>query len=365
MTLEQILNNNLYNKYINRPKKYFGGTGPIVNGEPYNGFHLPTFNETVAAIKRKTEPINKNAKTFQKKLDKAYRHFRKSSRSVTELKNTPYHPDEDIVFIPQRVEPIAATGSNWMGVKEYPAHTENMLEHLGFINMGNYNQPHTYMDKDRMRTVKDNSGAYYIINDKGEFVDNCAEAANLFDSRLGMPTTGNAWTRQGLYGDSLVYGAQNGLIRNGNETLATVAAEAPAVIRALQAQINPRNLKTGDVVDLFSPTSVHVEEALAGRGNSHTGTIYKTSDGSTYVFHNVAGYNRMEPLGKFTDNENPKWGITRISRVGTINHQYDANGKPITTQVPTEQELQKQHRKFSVAGYNPYQFMFDEKFKIQ
>ena len=162
----------------------------------------------------------------------------------------------------------------------------------------------------------DNKGGvcYKIKNDKGEIVSNCSETGNLITRALGVPTTDHAWFRRGVYGDSLIYGSQN-----HNRIYGRYPGK---LIKSLTAEdINPNNLKSGDFVDLYTEGSGHNPEAAYGRGNSHTGTIFKPyENGPAYIIHNINSDVYVDPLSKFGPTHT--WGIMGIRRPGSKEHPY-------------------------------------------
>lgn len=122
-----------------------------------------------------------------------------------------------------------------------------------------------------------------------QYVKECARFANLFNRRLGLPTTGDAWYRKGYYGDSVIL--------NQNE---------------LENQ-NIQNIKdrvqSGDIVDMIG-----THKNKPGRGNSHTGNIFKPlgNNGPTYIIHNIHGSINVDPIDDLMRGN--LWRPTRIAR---------------------------------------------------
>lgn len=59
-------------------------------------------------------------------------------------------------------------------------------------------------------------------------------------------------------------------------------------------------VQNGDIVDLYWGRSPHRREAERyGRGNSHTGRIFKPNNNDVYVIHNVSGKIKIQPLNSF------------------------------------------------------------------
>lgn len=166
---------------------------------------------------------------------------------------------------------------------------------------------------------KDGNICYKIKNDKGQVVTQCAETANLINRALNLPTTGDAWTRHGVYGDSLIYGEEN------HNKIYT--RQLSKVLNGINpSNIDPNNLKSGDFVDLMRDTKLGGKNdklAAKGRGNTHTGTIFKPygDRGPAYIVHNVGGPVYVDPLGKFGSLNT--WSIMGIRRPGSKEHPYN------------------------------------------
>ena len=151
---------------------------------------------------------------------------------------------------------------------------------------------------------------WHMYDENGRRITQCAKFANRFSSAVGKPTAGDAWTSTGIFGDSLIYGDE------GKRTNLPQFLNVPRMLGKRISNINRDRLETGDIVDLYGVSSRYGRRAAReGRGNSHSGRIYKPegSEGPTYVIHNVNGDILVEPLGNFTRLFSP-WGITRISR---------------------------------------------------
>ena len=163
---------------------------------------------------------------------------------------------------------------------------------------------------------EDGKVCYQIKNDKGQIVTRCSETGNLINRALGLPTTGDAWNRYGVYGDTLIYGQSN-----HNKFYTRPVGK---VINGLRPdQLDPNNLKTGDFVDLYTEGSGHNAEAATGRGNSHTGTIYRPQGdkGPIYIIH--GGINNrayVDPLARFGPTRT--WSIMSVRRPGSKEHPY-------------------------------------------
>jgi hypothetical protein len=63
--------------------------------------------------------------------------------------------------------------------------------------------------------------------------------------------------------------------------------------------------------------------AESGRGNSHTGTIFKPygNEGPAYVIHNTGGDIYIDPLNEF--GKTKTWTIMSVRRPGTKENPYD------------------------------------------
>ena len=89
------------------------------------------------------------------------------------------------------------------------------------------------------------------------------------------------------------------------------------------SDINPDSLKTGDFVDLLKGANNHNNRlAESGRGNSHTGTIFKPygNTGPAYIIHNENGPVYVDPLGEFGPTKT--WTIMSVRRPGSKEHPY-------------------------------------------
>ena len=162
---------------------------------------------------------------------------------------------------------------------------------------------------------EDGRVCYQIKDDNGNIVTDCSKTGNLITRALGIPTTDHAWNRRGVYGDSLIYG---GLDHNKIYT-----RPIGKVINGLKpSQLDVNNLKSGDFVDLYTEGSGHNSEAATGRGNSHTGTIFKPygNTGPAYIIHNVGGPVYVDPLSSFGPTHT--WSIMGIRRPGSKEHPY-------------------------------------------
>lgn len=153
---------------------------------------------------------------------------------------------------------------------------------------------------------------YQIKNDKGQIVTQCSETGNLLARAMGRPTTGDAWTREGVYGDELIYGDANHNKAYGRYTQKLLGSVRPS-------EIDPSQLQNGDFVDLYTEGSPHNSEAATGRGNSHTGTIFKSGN-NAYIIHNISGKVYVDPLANFGPLHT--WAIMGIRRPGTKEHPY-------------------------------------------
>lgn len=181
------------------------------------------------------------------------------------------------------------------------------------------------------REVRDDGRVCYKIkNDKGEVVTQCAETGNLFTRALGVPTTGDAWTRHGVYGDSLIYGE-----KDHNKWYSRPVNKFFNSVKI--SDIDTNNLKNGDIVDLYNEGSNSNKKAAKGRGNSHTGTIYKPygddTPGPTYILHNVGGSTYIDPLGGGVFGNDHLYGIMGIRRPGSKEHPYN-------TKEPSEESIE-------------------------
>ena len=222
-------------------------------------------------------------------------------KKYQEKYNTPYSLEMD------RGEPMMEVITYPDGFQEY-RHVEGpngepvYRSKLG--DLGLYNR----------KVDKEGNVCYQIKNDKGQLVTRCAETGNLITRAMGKPTTGHAWTRHGVYGDSLIYGSPD-----HNKIYGRYINKLTNSV--LPTQINPDKLESGDMVDLYTEGSPNNSLAKEGRGNSHTGTVFKPygKTGPAYIVHNTSGV-YVEPLAKFGPTHT--WAIMGIRRPGTKEHPY-------------------------------------------
>lgn len=188
----------------------------------------------------------------------------------------------------------------------------NQMVKLGYIPEEDKEHGYIYHLNQKSRSELEKDIPIYNRNDqryfhrslsKGDFVKWCSEAANRLNYNLGKPTTGDAWTRKGVYGDSVIWQRPEDWNYYTN-----------------RRKFNAEQLESGDIVDIKYPISEYQYEASAyGRGNSHTGTIVKNPDTQeVFIVHNVGGDIYSQSIRDFM-NEQEKEGIfgmhiTRISR---------------------------------------------------
>lgn len=136
-------------------------------------------------------------------------------------------------------------------------------------------------------------GTWRYYDKDSNLIKQCAKFANMYSRAVGRPTAGDAWTTRGIFGDSILYNRQ---------------------LSGLPDSI-AQNLQNGDIVDLRWDASPHAKESKQyGRGNSHTGRIFKPNNIDTYVIHNVSGKIKIEPLTKFDKYLSRAFYLTQIRR---------------------------------------------------
>ena len=221
------------------------------------------------------------------------------------------------------------TGRNEQEEKEYqriyntPYSWRLDMDKIGETDMGEVEYLYPQFDSKlgklglfNRQVDEDGRVCYQMKNDKGQLVTRCSEAANLINRALKLPTTGDAWNRYGVWGDTLTYGQPD-----HNKFYTRPVGK---VINGLRPdQLDPNNLKTGDFVDLYTEGSGHNAEAATGRGNSHTGTIYRPQGdkGPVYIIH--GGINErvyVDPLAQFGPTHT--WSIMSVRRPGSKEHPY-------------------------------------------
>ena len=163
-----------------------------------------------------------------------------------------------------------------------------------------------------------------------EFLTWCAENANRLNSSLDLPTSGNAWTRHGIYGDSVIIQSPN---KKSDYWFGSEGVKAKRLAsdqgKYVSDNIDNHELKTGDIVDMYYKGSDYQNRAFKEgdneRTNSHTGTILKTGHDKehTYVVHSTGNGLRVDPIGTLLGSGFLKKSyITGIRRPGSKNHKY-------------------------------------------
>ena len=224
------------------------------------------------------------------------------------LYNTPYNEEMD------RGEPLLYRHKNALGIIP-----DSVINNPKYYNEdGSLALSSQLGDLGLYGKHKDNSGrtCYRIKDDKGNIVTDCSKTGNLITRAMGVPTTDHAWKREGVYGDSLIYGQAD-----HNKIYGRYAGKLINSLRP--SQIDPNNLQSGDFVDLYTEGSGHNEEAKkTGRGNSHTGTVFKPygKTGPAYIIHNVGGDVYVDPLASFGPLHT--WGMMGIRRPGSKEHPF-------------------------------------------
>lgn len=150
--------------------------------------------------------------------------------------------------------------------------------------------------------VPGDDGTWRYYDENGNLVKQCAKFANKYSSAIGRPTAGDAWTTRGIFGDSILY----------NRSLFGLPDSTA------------QNLQNGDIVDLVWDKSPSARKAkLQGRGNSHTGRIFKPNETDTYVIHEVGGKVKIEPLAKFDKYMSRHFYLNQIRRPFTQKESYE------------------------------------------
>lgn len=150
--------------------------------------------------------------------------------------------------------------------------------------------------------VSGDDGTWRYYDESGNLVKQCAKFANKYSSIIGRPTAGDAWTTRGIFGDSILY----------NRSLFGLPDSTA------------QNLQNGDIVDLIWDKSPSARKAKQyGRGNSHTGRIFKPNKTDTYVIHEVGGKVKIEPLAKFDKYMSRHFYLNQIRRPFTQKESYE------------------------------------------
>lgn len=154
-----------------------------------------------------------------------------------------------------------------------------------------------------------------------EYEKACAKMANIMNQGLHKPTAGDAWTRGGIYGDSMLV---NGYVlpkgKHYSRALAEVQNRAAAELVDAKLKYNDIKLNTGDIVGLYYSGSPKQKRAFKeGKGNAlntHTGNILSLDPydkSKTFVVHNMSGNIMVQPIGDLLGGTG-KVGITYIKR---------------------------------------------------
>lgn len=214
-------------------------------------------------------------------------------------------------------------------VQKYKISDENLVklniaEHLAKIRSYNTDTPGEYAPNGYTMgklgfNYADNTQSKYQYKENGKKVYQCAYTANRLSSRFRRPTAGNAWTTQGIYGDStLIDGYNQGInIRPPFYVQPLVDLYNRKAADYVKNHIAEHNLQDGDIVGMytaFSPSQKRAyREGLNRRTNTHTGRIVTGLDGAPFVVHNMHGEVRVDPLSELLGGGNGV-GVTYISR---------------------------------------------------
>lgn len=219
----------------------------------------------------------------------------------------------------------------------------NRLEMLGLVkdpDNGHYytRNPH-YNPKTTQADIDENEWNEFIgkgsDNTVKKYLAWCAENSNPINGMMGRPTAGDAWTRHGIYGDSIILVNPN-VSKKGRRFIRNINSVNINNADYVEENIDNHDLKTGDIVDLGHPGSGSEYRAWVegdhNRANSHTGTILRTGPNKkqTYVLH-YGGKSKgvvAEPIGNMIGFSMTRDYITGIRRPGTKYHPYvDNRGK--------------------------------------
>lgn len=176
----------------------------------------------------------------------------------------------------------------------------------------------------------DEAGVFDDVSEYEQYLRQCAQNANMFNSMVHKPTIGNAWDRHGVYGDSAIVVRPNTDKRNYSElsgiNFNQVNRDNASYVKD---NIDKADLKTGDIVDLSHSHSGYSREAYEkgdyNRANTHTGSILKLGPRKqdTYVLHYQGKGIEIEPIGNLIGPSIWKANyITGIRRPGTKKHPY-------------------------------------------
>lgn len=166
----------------------------------------------------------------------------------------------------------------------------------------------------------------------------CSKNANKINSYYRRPTAGHAWTRHGIYGDSVIVVNPNVDKRNYNSIIGKkfnfVNKDNGDYV---DKHIDEHDLKSGDIVDLYYSGTHSQDQAYsegdANRANTHTGTIVRTGKGKNevYVAHDLGKGLIFQPINELIGTGITKSSyITGIRRPGTKKHPYVDDKNKIT-----------------------------------
>lgn len=152
-------------------------------------------------------------------------------------------------------------------VKQYKISDENLAklnlaERKAKVRSYNANTPGEYAPDGYTMgrlgfTYSDNTHTKYQYKENNKKVYQCAYTANRLSSRFRRPTAGNAWTTQGIFGDSvLVDGYNQGInVRPLFYNHILVDAYNRRAANYVKRHINEHNLQNGDIVGMYTAFS--------------------------------------------------------------------------------------------------------------
>lgn len=260
--------------------------------------------------------------------------FRPVSRFLV---NTFYQEPKDSYFLATRPfnydsTPGSSNRDNIINVANGVVGQRNRLEQLGMTKVVQPNGEirYYYKNPNYNQQKLDEAGVFDDVSEYEQYLRQCAQNANMFNSMVHKPTIGNAWDRHGVYGDSAIVVRPNTDKRNYSElsgiNFNQVNRDNASYVKD---NIDKADLKTGDIVDLSHSHSGYSRKAYEkgdyNRANTHTGSILKLGPRKqdTYVLHYQGKGIEIEPIGNLIGPSIWKANyITGIRRPGTKKHPY-------------------------------------------
>lgn len=164
--------------------------------------------------------------------------------------------------------------------------------------------------------------------------------------RRHQNTTGNAWTSQGMFGDTMLVNGYKYLPKIGRYNKVTHTLQNLAAATAVQSKLNDLDLQSGDVLGLYSANSdynnIAWAEGTRNRSNSHEGIVfrpYPNRKDLTYVIHNINNKVYVDPISKFMVSKSGlqlDWAPTYVMRPNRGPEPEHTEETPLTYRTSTD-----------------------------